>query len=941
MKDKDSNTRISSASRPAPGFGGLFASVLRRERRRALAAAFSLWGTGVLLVSGLYVLADVYSPLENGTRQWASSLLAALLLILLAVLLARAWRRNPESAARAADSANRDERHTVLSFLEMSRNPLPAASSGHSLGMWLIGETERAACSRLEQYRRNDRLWFLLKRTSVWGLVLLLALCAALVFLNREETGVLYGRLCTPWEDVPPLSPYRFELVDSPSSVVYGEDALMQVRVTGAPLSSPVEIWIRTDGHSIQKLAAFRDQSGIWARRLEKLTAPCRIAFATNGGKARSAWHPLDISYQPKVVGGTVTVSSPEYTGLPPVDYPLNGQDVTVIDGGTADFILESNRPLMSGKAVFTPDRKDMEPQAVQGILLPDGRISFPFRVRQSGTAAIQMTDYRGTEMARLLENRIRVNADARPSVVIHEPKPVSIALEGTVIPFHAEVQDDYGVHHVAWIRSVNDSRARSLEMSVPERSRKSLFLAEQLSLPAIGARAGDVLQLSVEARDANPYLLNMTVSEPVTVRVIGEDQYREMLRIRTNEEEFIHKYRLLLQSIDGLIRELDKAKEANPSSLSPEEAARLKEKHAEVRKLAERMAKDFPIFDTDGRLSETASTLAGIIRKNEEDLSGELPGSPEPVQEFFRTMRDRLRAPQEEMARQTGEAEMVANIMKGYNLIMEFRRLADSQKETASMLERFLSERKAGRSVTAEQLKSLEEAQKETLAMYWLWHARAPGVIAVIPAEAGEFKKEMTDFIRACLHAPIAELMEGCASSCSAGKPREAADRAVKAWEIMMKLLGEDPAASKCMQGRACPVAGLSRECAGAMQQLLSSMLGREQGSGGFGNGRGEGGGSMNNAPMFGPRREQFHEEPLPSSHGAGQGNREGEGGDQSSKNAKGSPSDRKDGEAAREQEKSPRSGLGSPAMQQVPALYRDAVRQYFEPRGKKQPRP
>lgn len=942
MKDKDSNTRISSASRPAPGFGGLFASVLRRDRRRAFITAFSLWGMAVLLVSGLYVLADVYAPLENGTREWISSFLAFLLLILLAVLLVRAWRRNPDSVARAVDAANRDERHTVLSFLEMSRNPFSAASSGHALGAWLMGETEHSACSRLEQYRSRDRLRHLLKRTSVWALFLLVALCAALVFLNREEAVVLYGRLCTPWKDVPPLSPYRFELVDSPSSVVYGEDALMQVRVTGAPLSSPVEIWIRTDGHSIQKLAAFRDQSGIWARRLEKLTAPCRIAFATGGGKARSAWHPVEINYQPRVVGGTVTVSPPEYTGLPPVDYPLNGQDVTVIDGGTADFILESNRPLMSGKAVFTPDRKDMEPQTVQGILLPDGRISFLFRVRQSGTAAIQMTDYRGTEMARPLENRIRMNADARPSVVIHEPRPVSVALERTVIPFHAEVQDDYGVHHVAWIRGVNDSRARSLEMPVPEGCRKSLFLAEQLSLPAIGVRAGDELQLSLEARDANPYLLNMTVSESVTVHVVSEEQYREMLRIRTNEVEFIHKYRLLLQSIDGLVRELDRVKAANPSSLPPEEAARLKEKHMEVRKLAERMAKDFPIFDTDGKLSETASTLAGVIRKNEGDLSGELPGSAESVQEFFRTMRDRLRAPQEEMVRQAGEAEMVASIMKGYNLIMEFRRLADSQKETATMLERFLSERKAGRSVTAEQLKSLEEAQKETVALYWLWISRVPGVLASIPAEAAEFKREMTDFVRACLHAPIAELMEGCASSCSAGKAREAAHKAEKAWEVMMKLLGEDPAASACMQGRACPVAGLSRECAGAMQQLLNSMLSREQGSGGFGNGRGEGGdGSMNNVPMFGPRREKFREEPLSSSRGAGQGNREEEKGDRPAEGSGSAPSGRREGEGNRKQERSPHSVLGSPAMQQVPALYRDAVRQYFEQRGKKQPRP
>lgn len=330
-------------------------------------------------------------------------------------------------------------------------------------------------------------------------------------------------------------------------------------------------------------------------------------------------------------------------------------------------------------------------------------------------------------------------------------------------------------------------------------------------------------------------------------------------------------------QSIDDLVRELDRAKKANPSGLSREEAVQLKEKHAEVRKLAEKMAKDFPIFDTDGKLSETASSLAGIIAKNEEDLSGELPGTQESTQEFFRTMRDRLRAPQEETARQSGEAEMAAKVMQGYGLIMEFRRLADSQKETATMLGRFLSERKEGRPVTREQLKALGESQKEILALYWLWHSRAPAVISAIPEEAEEFKREMAGLHPGMPSDRHCGTHEESASACYAGKPAAAADRAQRAWEIMMKLLGENSAASS----GACSVSGMSRECAGAMQQLLNSMLSRRQGRGGFGSGQGDGGdGLMNGVPMFGPQREKF-QQPRPSREGAGEGPQKGEGGD------------------------------------------------------------
>lgn len=124
-----------------------------------------------------------------------------------------------------------------------------------------------------------------------------------------------------------------------------------------------------------------------------------------------------------------------------------------------------------------------------------------------------------------------------------------------------------------------------------------------------------------------------------------------------------------------------------------------------------------------------------------------------------------------------------------------------------------------------------------------------------------------------------------------------------------MMKLLGENPAASST---GACSVSGMSRECAGAMQQLLNSMLSRKQGKGGFGGGQGDGGGGlMNGAPMFGPQREKFQQS-RPSREGAGEGSQKGEGGDGTATNARHSSSGHKDEEAGRKQEKTPGDGPG-----------------------------
>lgn len=916
-------------------FTDLFASVLRRQRGMALASALGKWGMMSLVLIGLYALIDIYYPLEDGLRLWISPSLGLILVVLLVILLIRGWRLSPCAVARHVDSCNGDVRQTVLSCLEMTRSGSPGSPSGLSLSSWLMAETEHQAGVRLSEYMGKCHIWHVLGERSVWLFLQLLILCIGLGCWQRNAVEVLYGRLCTPWEDVPPLSFYHFELVDSPSSVVYGEDALMQVRVTGAPVAGPVEIWIRSAGYPVQKLTAFRDASGIWARRLEKLTAPCQIAFAVQEGKARSRWFPLEVNYQPKVVRGSVIVSSPEYVKQPRMEYSLNGQDVALMDGGTADFVLESNRPLMSGTARFTPDRKDIESTTVQGILLPDGRISFPLKVRQSGVVSIQMHDFRGTGMERPLENRVKVTADARPSVVIHKPQPVSMIMEDMSMPVHVEVQDNYGLAHVAWIRQVNGSRPRSLDIPLGGEDQKSLFLAEQISLPALGIKAGDVLQFSAEARDANPYLLNMTVSDPVVVHVISDAQYRELLRIRTSTEEFLNKYRLFTEAIDQIVKELDRVKAGNPHQLSKEEAANLLEQHREARKLVEKIAKDFPIFETDGTLAATAETLAGIIKENEGDLSGELPGDQSSTRNLIQKLRDRLESPRQDLSGQHQEAEKVACIMKGYEMLMAFRKLSERQKEVADMLSRFLSEQKAGRRVTMDHLSAIGQSQDEVMQQYQKWLSGAPEILDALPMEAAEFKQEMDAFLAACAEAGIDGLMKQSLGACSAGRERDAADGALKAYEAMMKLLGEDAAAGKCMKGQICPVMGLSQKACASMQQLLDSLLCRNQcrnpGVGNFGVGSGAEGESMMNIPMTGPGREKFPEHRAPGA-GPGKGPQKEQDGGKGTEGASAGSQDTTQQDAASSKDAASQQNLGSPALQQVPPMYRNAVKQYFE---------
>lgn len=943
MNDKDykapSPDQAHGSSRQTPAdFDRVFAAVLRMERRRALIPASAVWGSTLLASLAIYALLDVSTPLENETRQIVSGVLALALSVLLALLLVRAWRVSPHSVACRADENRHDSRRTIQTSREIGADVPPASP----MGAWLAAATERTARAGLLEYMGTVRWRHLFRRWSVRILIIMAVLMAGAVLWQPQGASVICARLVTPWKDVPPLSPYRFELVDSPSSVIYGDDALMQVRVTGAPLAAPLEIWVRFPGHDIQKLPAFRDQDGRWARRLEKLTSPCQIAFATADSRARSAWFPLEINYQPKVTGGGVVITPPDYINLGEKEYTLNGQDVTAIEGGRVQFILESNRALMSGRAVFTPDRKELPPSEAEGTLLPDGRMSFSFQVRQSGQVSIQIADYRGTGMERPLENKIRVQADARPSVAILKPPPVSVVMEDSVLPFHVEIQDDYGLVHAAWLRGVNNARTRALEIPVPSSGKRSLLLAEQVALPAIGARAGDVLQFSAEARDTNPYLLNMTVAEPVTVHVISEEQYRELVRIKTQMDDFINRYRLLTEGIRELVVALDREMASGTDSLPAQTLADLKEKHGQLRQIAERIAADFPAFDTDGRLAVTAGAIAAVIRDNERDLAGSQPSGRENVRQFLQTLRDRMEAPRQELEGQHREAEQIAAVMKGYELVMELRRLAAAQKEVEVSLARYLEEQRLGRPVTKDQLLAIGESQKAVLKQYKAWNDKFPDVLKGIPSEAKEFAEELRQLRETCGKAGIESLMEGSSSACGAGNDRKALADAEAAHQAIMNILGQDPAAQQCQRGQACPVDGMCDEAANTMKQMLDALLCRNQckkpgfGIGGEGGGYGSGGDnfSMMEAPMFGPKRSSFAD-PSPSRRGSGRGERKTDKtGGQANANGDSAQGGGKDGSPNSAEQAGRQSGPGAPAMQQVPPRYRDAVKRYFEQR-------
>lgn len=889
----------------------------------------------------LYALLDYYFAWENTARVILSSLLFVVIIFFLLRSLISVIRRPLIHTAETMDSKteNPGERYLQTALELTHPHGEEKGKKLSPLSSWLTKETQQKAIHQLAHFSWKKSG---LRRITVKLLaapLIFLVLLALITALFPQTTRHMAERILTPWRDVPPLSPYTFTIPDSPLKVIYGDDLLIRVKITGGDINDPVELLLRFADGSQQKFTAFRENKDSWARRLEKITLPGEIAFSIQKGHARSHWQKLTVKYEPKIMAGTITATPPAYINKAPITQPLSHGETSVIDGGMLEYKLETNCDLASGVATFHPTRKELTSFDIQGEVGADKGIIFRFPVRHSGSVSLNVTDFRGTCLKRRLESKVNVSPDIRPSVIIHSPEEILLALPDSILSFQAEAQDDFGLSRVEWIRSVDKRRARPLPM-LKKQGGKSLFIHEQVHLQALGAEPGNVLEFSLEARDANPYLLNIAITETVKVHVISEKEYREILRMRMELDEFLGRYNELLSSLQQTAVLVEESSKVDSSLLSPDQWQELKKQHQASRDLAEKLAKATPLFDSDQQLSQTAQTIEAVVQKNLNDLAKERPKTIADQKNLLRALNDRINAPKQELKKLQQDAQKLATLTAAIKAIVKFKELAHEQRNIHKQLRQYRNELEKGRPVSREQLEDIGQSQTTLKKKLKAWQEKMPSLLNALPAEAGTIKtlfaKLGEDVEKANFSASMNSISENCAKYFN--EPAE--QLADKTTLAMLKLLDENELATKCLNGNSPSGLDMKEEMRNTMQQLLDALLSAsecktpglfpEKGSGtGSGFSSGEGGNGLNllNVPINGPANDSSAD-----SSKAGKGNSPSESGTGSA-DTQGLQAEKETGEEktpSKTKELEP-SSLSAPEWQNIPPSYRDAVKKYF----------
>lgn len=828
---------------------------------------------------------------------------------------------------RELDALNRDSRATIASALGLH------ASSAGSLGAWLALESQKDAVEAVEIANRRHPA---LRR---WGKGFLCALLAVFCVMGVQQAmpqafTTLGLRLLTPHADIPPYSPLVFELTPQSPEVHYGEDLPVSCKISGAELQSEVVLLLRAEGVPEQALPVFFDKDGQYSRVLEKVTAPCSIAFATADGRARSAFVPVKVNYSPRILSGTAVITPLPYTGEAPQKVTLGGSEIRVPDGGSVTFSLHCSLPLARGEALFTPSGAK-EPVKLEGVA--SGKdFELTMEVRQPGTLMLQVYDADGRPADTPVRTRLAVLPDTPPQVAITVPENGAYVVEGFPLKVQVEASDDFGVSRMMLFKALAPYRQHGVAEDMQKLPR-SVRVNRTFDTMALGFRAGDTIELRAEVGDDNPFRFNIVSTPTTKVQVISGAEYAEIMRMQISYKAFMARYEALQQAI----ADADRALEAVENAETPEqrEAARAAAMAALVRaqELAQTIAADFPAFDMDGKLSELAGQIAEEMAQQQQALSAlNTAATQQEWQQAVQQIRNALQPQSDALAQQTQEARQVEALARLNALLHRFKQLAEQQKAHAELLARFRAEYGAPVTSQPSRLEGLGSRQAEIQDAYnaWLQDVKELNEQAASVPALAKLADKLAAISAACEREHVASLMAESVAAAAAHLSAESESHAAKASAAMQKLLNSELSEQSCDDAASQCRNALSAAAANTLAQMCKNNSCKNPGSGdgntpGGRGGMGQGSGyGYSQAPAFqgnrliGPGRADMTGQSVrgqgraPHAGGSGNGNAEQPAADAAA------PGVLTPGEQDY-------SGVNT---EHVPPAYKDAVRSYFK---------
>jgi uncharacterized coiled-coil protein SlyX len=657
---------------------------LRRAARRRLAvgAAAALgWGllaAAAVLVAGAWLDLLWEIPPEGRLAVLAVAGLAGV--TLLGVLTAR-WlaRARPPAIARTFDRTL-DSGGQVLTGLELetqyprwgsqgSTHPttslLPAPCSPLTAGLGHIASQQAAALAERVVLGRA-----IPARPLVRALAAVLAaavVAGLLVALLPELAWTEWRRFAYPYDDVPPYSPLRITVQPGDVERIYGSE--LEVTAETDAAAEQLELVVEPEGKPAGALPMFPESESRWRAVLARVTEAGR--YYVRAGRSRSPRYGIRVLTVPQIEEVRVRLVPPEYARLASYEGALPEEGLRGLRGTRVTLTVTSNRPLAGGRIVLQPvppaakrPSPVKRPPPLVLAMAPAAPGSCEahgtFEITGDGALECRVTDEAGQESQQAVAAGVTLLADQYPFVRIVQPPPLSLATPTAALPVVLSAEDDCGLSRLQLFRSLNESRPGPAEVSVgappPRRAERQV----RLPLDRYGLAPGDVIKLFARAEDNDPAGAKGAESAIVSVRIIAQEDFERMLRVRRGLEVLTARYREARRRMEGVAKEMDelrkKLRDAPPQSRvaadAREELARLERLLEQDAAALRAAAKTRLPYDLDQRLSPEIEAVAALT----EEMAKELEKLKKQTDLLNRDLEKQLAALAQRLAAQQGQ---------------------------------------------------------------------------------------------------------------------------------------------------------------------------------------------------------------------------------------------------------------------------------------------
>lgn len=601
---------------------------LRTRVHRASAVRAALWAiaaTLIALITAAWI--DLVVELPDSVRLTCVIGGAVVLLIVGAVVLLSGLRDSQPGviASRLDDAAS--QRGQIVAGVNLLLHPSYAsgtmtaglASIAIDRAAQLAGEVPAQAIARPEATRR-----------PIYLLGALVALLLVVMGVSPRLLRTQWLRFADPFGDHPPFSRLQFSVTPGHTSVIYGANADVQVKVDGAQ-TDRVDLVLRSENGAEEAIPMFPIGADEWRASVANVTTP--VQYFTRVGRARSVRYQMSVITVPQIQDVSFTVTFPAYANKPAYTGPLPAGGLAGLPGTHVQATARSNRDLKSGALRFTPSAgANAQPATI--AMAPAGTaqsVSGGFEITAPGRIELSVIDVDGQASRDTFAAPVTVLRDDKPFIRLIEPKAASFATPDAVVQINALAEDDYGVGKVSLYRGLNDSRPRPMEIPVPTPAPTRFLAQSSLRISDYGLKPGDVVQLFARVEDNDPAGAKGSESGIVRIHIVSQQEMDQMILAREGLEALEAKYAAVSRQMEAVADKMQKAaddlaKLPPDSALADEKRKELAALAQEAEKASEEIAKlaDKPLpVDLDKALNESLKDARAALKQAADAAQG------------------------------------------------------------------------------------------------------------------------------------------------------------------------------------------------------------------------------------------------------------------------------------------------------------------------------